>query len=86
MLKSNDIMKLFGKKEKVDLEEKTYGVEGMMCSHCEDKMKAKLLEIPGVKEAQASAPLKKICVKVTPDVTDEMISNAVAEAGYKFKA
>lgn len=75
-------MNLFFKKDKQELVEKTFKVKGMMCSHCEMNVKSKLMDIPEVKEASASSPLGKVAVSVTPDVTDQMIKDAITAAGY----
>lgn len=75
-------MNLFFKKDKQELVEKTFKVKGMMCSHCEMNVKSKLMDLPGVKEASASSPLGKVAVSVTPDVTDQMIKDAITAAGY----
>lgn len=75
-------MGLFGKKKEVELVEKTFKVTGMMCSHCEMNVKSKLMDMPGVKRAQASSALGKVCVNVTPEVTDDMIRSTITAAGY----
>ena len=75
-------MNLFFKKDKQELVEKTFKVKGMMCSHCEMNVKSKLMDIPGVKEASASSLLGKVAVSVTPEVTDQMIKDAITAAGY----
>lgn len=76
-------MGLLGNRKKEVLVEKTFNVSGMMCSHCEMNVKNKLMAVPGVKSVSASAPLGKVCVNVTIDVTDESIKQTITEAGYK---
>lgn len=75
-------MKLFFHKSAQPLIEKTYMVKGLMCSHCEMTVKNKLRAIPGVKEVAASAPLGKVSVSATADVTDQMVKDAITAAGY----
>lgn len=75
-------MGLFGKKNNEELVEKTFKVKGLMCSHCEMTVKSKLLGVEGIREASASAPLGKVSVMVTPEVTDQMIKDTITAAGY----
>ena len=75
-------MKLFFQKDCQPLVERTYKVKGLMCSHCEMNVKNRLSAIPGVKEVAASVPLGKVSLSATADVTDQMIKDAIAAAGY----
>lgn len=75
-------MKLFFHKNDQPLVEKTYKVKGLMCSHCEMNVKNRIGAIPGVKEVAASAALGKVSVTATAEVTDEMVKDAIAAAGY----
>lgn len=75
-------MGLFSKKKEETLVEKTFKVKGMMCSHCEMTVKAKLMAVPGVKDVSASSVLSKVCVTATPEVTDEAIKDAITATGY----
>lgn len=75
-------MKLFFHKDDKPVVEKTYKVKGMMCSHCEMHVKDKLRAIPGVKDVSASAPLGKVSVTASADVTEQMVIDAVTAAGY----
>ena len=75
-------MGLFSRKKDEALVERTFNVKGMMCSHCEMTVKSKLRDIPGVKDASASSVLGKVCVKSTPEVTEEMIRSTITAAGY----
>ncbi len=72
-----------GKKENI-MEEKTIGVEGMMCSHCEAHVKEALEKIDGVSEAKADHEKKQVVLKLTNPVSDEEISEAVKAAGYEM--
>ena len=75
-------MKLFFHKNDQPTVEKTYKVKGLMCSHCEMNVKNKVSAIPGVKEVAASAPLGKVAVTATAEVTDQMVKDAITAAGY----
>lgn len=65
--------------------EKVYGVEGMMCPHCEAHVKKAVEEIDGVVSCVASHNEAKISVSLSKEVPDESIQKAVTEAGYTFK-
>lgn len=75
-------MNLFFHKDKQPLVERTFKVKGMMCPHCEMHVKDQLRAIPGVKDVAASAPLGKVSVSAPADVTDQMLKDAIAAAGY----
>jgi copper chaperone len=62
---------------------KVYQVEGMSCAHCVARVENALKEITGVKKAKVNLKKANAVVKYDEQVaTDEMIINAVAEAGY----
>ena len=62
--------------------EKTIKVEGMMCGHCEAHVKEALEKIKGVEEATADHETGKVILKLSKDVDDKKISDAVKKAGY----
>ena len=72
------------KKEK-KLMEKTLNIEGMMCMHCEARVKATLEAIDGVAEAVVSHEKNNAIVKLLKDVDYEVLKKAVEEQGYKVK-
>ncbi len=61
---------------------KTIIIEGMTCGHCQARVEKALNAIDGVK---AKVDLKKnsATVKADSSVTDEMLIEAIEEAGYK---
>lgn len=63
--------------------EKTFNVEGMMCSHCEAHVKEAVEKIQGVTEAVADHNVAKVTVKLSADVEDSVIKSAIEGAGYK---
>ena len=62
---------------------KTLNVEGMMCCHCEARVKKALEAIPGVSEAVASHTDGTAVVTLTEDVADDVLKNAVEAQDYK---
>ena len=74
-------VKSFGGEE---MAERTIKVEGMMCAHCEAHVKAALEKIKGVDEAAASHEKGEVVLKLSKDVDEKKIAQAVKEAGYTF--
>lgn len=68
-----------------ELIEKTYKISGMMCGHCEGRVKAALEAIPGVSEAVASCLHDNAVVKMTAEIPDETIREAIEKAGYHLE-
>lgn len=62
----------------------TINVDGMMCPHCEARVKRACEEIEGVTLATPSHTAGTVVVEMTKDVTDACIS-AIAAAGYDVK-
>lgn len=63
--------------------EKTMKIEGMMCMHCEARVKKTLEALEGVAEAAVSHEAGTAVVKLTSDVSSDTLKNAVEEQGYK---
>jgi len=63
---------------------RTVYVEGMMCEHCEMRVKKALEGIGGVDNADVSHEKGTAEVSLSADVTAEEIKAAVDEAGYTF--
>ena len=74
--------KIKNKKEKKQME-KLLKIEGMMCPHCEARVKKVLEEIDGVTEAIPSHENNNAVVKLSKDVSDELLIKTVTEQGYK---
>lgn len=62
---------------------KTLKVEGMMCAHCEGRVKSALEEISGVANANASHESGTVVVELSGDVSDDMLKEKVEAQGYK---
>lgn len=81
------------KKSKVKLErkeikmiEKEMIVEGMMCSHCEARVKKALENVQGVIEAKADHKTKKVNIKLQTEIQDEVLIKAVTDQDYQVKS
>jgi Cu2+-exporting ATPase len=62
---------------------KTIKIEGMMCGHCEARVKKVLEELPEVKEALVSHESGTAEVTLEAEVADEILKNAVEAQDYK---
>ena len=62
---------------------KTMKIEGMMCGHCEARVKKTLEAIDGVTEAAVSHEAGTAVVTLASDVTDETLKDAVEAQDYK---
>ena len=63
--------------------EKTIKIEGMMCGHCEMHVKKALEALPGVSEALVSHEKGQAIVKLTADVSNDTLKEAVEAQDYK---
>ena len=63
--------------------EKTLTIEGMMCGHCEARVKKALEALPGVKEAVVSHEAGTAVVTLESAVSDEALKEAVEAQDYK---
>ena len=64
----------------------TLKVEGMMCGHCEARVKKALEEIDGVVSAEVSHEKGAAVVTLSTEVPAEILKKAVEDAGYKVLA
>ena len=62
---------------------KTLNVEGMMCGHCEARVKKALEAVPGVTEAAVSHETGTAVVTLSEDVADDVLKQAVEAQDYK---
>ena len=58
-------------------------IEGMMCPHCEARVKKALEDLPAVKGAEVSHEKGSAVVTLNSDVSDDVLSKVVTDAGYK---
>lgn len=57
-------------------------VDGMMCAHCQAHVQKALAGVEGVSEAVVDLENKKATVILSQDVADQVLMDAVTEAGY----
>ena len=69
-------------KEKKEME-KTTKIEGMMCGHCEARVKKTLEAIPGVEAAEVSHEKGTAVVKMASEVADDVLKKAVEDQDYQ---
>ena len=62
---------------------KTMKIEGMMCGHCEARVKKALEALDGVSQAEVSHEAGTAVVTMSQDVADDVLKKAVEEQDYK---
>ena len=65
--------------------EKILKIEGMMCPHCEARVKKVLEAIEGVASAEVSHKKGTAIITFTKAVDDSILKKAVEDAGYPVK-
>ena len=63
---------------------KTVKIEGMMCPHCEARVKKILEQLPEVTEAVTSHTEGTAVLTLNADVSDEVLKGVIEADGYKF--
>ncbi len=58
-------------------------VDGMMCGHCKAHVEKALAAVPGVTSAVVDLDAKTATVELAEDVADQVLMDAVTEAGYE---
>lgn len=71
------------KKEEVKTMTKTIKIEGMMCGHCEARVKKALEALAGVESAEVSHEKGTAVVSMSADVADDTLKEAVEAQDYK---
>lgn len=61
---------------------KTIHIEGMMCGHCEARVKKALEALPEVTEAVVSHETGTAIVTLNADVSDDVLKKAVEDQDY----
>ena len=64
---------------------KTMKIEGMMCGHCEKRVKKVLEAIDGVESAEVSYEAGTAVVTLSSDVADDVLEKAVEDQDYTVK-
>ena len=62
---------------------KTMNIEGMMCGHCEARVKKALEALAGVESAEVSHEKRTAVVNMSADVADDTLKEAVEAQDYK---
>ncbi|MBQ7620218.1 MAG: heavy metal translocating P-type ATPase [Treponema sp.] len=62
---------------------KTIKIEGLMCSHCDARVKKALEAVPGVASANADHEKGQAVVELSADVADDALKTAVEAQDYK---
>ena len=70
------------KKEKKTMK-KTMKIEGMMCPHCEGRVKTALENLPQVSEAVTSHKDGTAIVTLNAEISNEILTDTVTNQGYK---
>ena len=71
------------KKKEKKIMEKTLKIEGMMCGHCEARVKKALEAVPGVESAAVSHEAGTAVVTLKEDVAYDVLKKAVEDQDYK---
>ncbi len=64
---------------------KTMTIEGMMCEHCEARVKKAIEALDGVADAEVSHEKGTAVVKMAVDISDEVLRKAVEDQDYTVK-
>ena len=62
---------------------KTLNIEGIMCPHCENRVKTALEALASVESAEVSHKTGTAIVTLTADTADELLKTTVEKEGYK---
>ena len=58
-------------------------IEGMMCKHCQKRVEDALIKVEGVTEVVIDLEKKTATVKTLDNVTVDVLTKAVVDAGYE---
>lgn len=61
---------------------KIVSIEGMACEHCAASVKNALETLSGVKGVKVELKKNSATIKLAEDISDEVITNAITEAGF----
>ena len=64
--------------------EKTVASKGMTCGHCEGRVNAEIMAIPGVLAVVASAEKAQAIITSESEISGDAIESAVRAAGYSL--
>ena len=76
---------IFYHQEEKTMTTKTMKIEGMMCGHCEARVKKALEALPGVESAEVSHEKGEALVHLSGEKSEEALKKAVEEQDYTVK-
>lgn len=82
-LRLKKIKKIKNTKGEKEVMKKVIIVEGMMCKHCQKHVEDALTKTIGVNSVVVDLEAKTATVEIDDNVTEEMLKNAIIEAGYE---
>lgn len=77
--------RIYGKNKKADGNMRTVYIKGMMCAHCENRVKNALIALPQISDCAVSHKKGTAVITLCADADDAVIADAVKKAGYKVK-
>ena len=87
---SKEMQKSENQKNNINMEgitmTKTMNIEGMMCGHCEARVKKALEALAGVESAEVSHEKGTAVVSMSADVADDTLKEAVETQDYKVNS
>ena len=87
---SKEMQKSENQKNNINMEgitmTKTMNIEGMMCGHCEARVKKALEALAGVESAEVSHEKGTAVVSMSADVADDTLKEAVEAQDYKVNS
>lgn len=72
-------------KEKTNIMKKTIYINGMMCMHCVARVEAILKNLPNVTKVTVNLKKKNAIIELSEELSNEVITNAITDAGYEVK-
>lgn len=63
---------------------KTLKIEGMMCEHCENRVKKTLEAIDGIESAAPDHTADSVVITLGKDVPEQIIKDAIEAQDYKY--
>ncbi|WP_026834923.1 heavy metal translocating P-type ATPase [Eubacterium xylanophilum] len=80
----SNALRLNLKEDKKKMNKKTIKVEGMMCEHCENRVKKTLEAIDGIEAVTADHKKNTVVMEMSKDVDESVIKAAIEDQDYKF--
>lgn len=80
---NREISENFGKKRREKMK-KTVKIEGMMCPHCEARVKKVLEELPFVESAEVSHKTGEAVLTLSGEFDEAAVRKVIEDNGYKF--